>query len=97
MNNKQALDTIYSNLKNGMIYAYWLDNVKFPMYYYVICYDGIKKLFYWRNYGSSANKATKKDLLWIITVIFKMCPVDFIKKYDCLTVSEYNSGVKKEA
>lgn len=97
MNNKQALDTIYSNLKNGMIYAYWLDNVRFPMYFYVIRYDRIKKLFYWSNYGNSANKATKKDLLWIITVIFEMCPIDFIEKYDCLTLAEYNRGVKKEA
>lgn len=97
MNNKQALDTIYRNLKNGMIYASWLDGVRYPMYYYVICYDRVKKLFCWRNYGSSANKATKKDLLWIITVIFKMCPVDFIEKYDCLTAAEYNSSVKKEA
>lgn len=97
MDNKQALDMIYSNLKNGMIYASWLDNVRYPTYYYVVSYDMVKKLFCWRNYGSSANKATKKDLLWIITVIFKMCPVDFIEKYDCLTVSEYNSGVKKEA
>ena len=33
MNNKQALDTIYSNLKNGMIYASYLDMVKYPIYY----------------------------------------------------------------
>lgn len=97
MNNKQALDAIYNNLKNGMIYATWIEYVRFPFYWWNLEYDYIAKVFRWRNAGESANKATKKELLWIITVIFRMCPVDFIEKYDCLTVSEYNSGVKKEA
>lgn len=87
---KKALDTIYNNLKNGMIYATYLDYVRFPCWWYVISYDSIKKLFCWRNAGSSANKATKKDLLWIITVIFKTTPIEFINTYSCVTREEYN-------
>ena len=93
MNNKAALDRIYDNLKRGMIYASFLSNVHFPCYWYVIQYDSIKKLFRWRHAGSSANKATKHDLEWIITEIFNLTPCQFENKYFCVTKEQYNMEV----
>ena len=80
------IDIIYKNLMNGMTYGYVIKNVRFP-YFHNALYKGrsiaTKKFFIWNNYGSSANKATKKDLKWIIEVIFKMTPEEFINHYEC--------------
>ena len=86
----KELDAIYTNLKAGNIYAEYKSNVRFPCYYSVLSYDKIKNLFHWTNYGSSANKATKPELQWIIETIFKMMPAEFIKTYSCVTRQEYN-------
>ena len=82
-----AFEEIYWNLKEGKCYTEFLGNVRFPCHYTVLFYDPIKKLFCWRNYGSSANKATKAKLRWILKVIFKMTPEEFIQTYDCLPQS----------
>ena len=88
----KAIDKIYSNLKNGMIYASYMDNVRFPGYWYVLSYDRIKNLFHYRNYGSSAIKATKKDLVWLLDTIFEMEPETFIEKYHCVDQKTYYSA-----
>lgn len=36
---------------------------------------------HWTNYGSSANKATAKDLKWVIEQIFESNIPEFIRKY----------------
>lgn len=87
---QEALRTIYQNLKNGQIYAHYMENVRFPMYYAVLSYDRVKNLFHWRHFGSSANKATKKELAWIIETIFKTTPVNFMIDYDCVDSKAYN-------
>lgn len=79
-----ALDEIFNNLKAGKYYAEFLSNVRFPCHYTVLRFEKSKKLFCWTHYGSNANDATKAELRWILKVIFKMSPEDFIKKYDCL-------------
>ena len=79
-----AFEEIFQNLKEGKRYAEFLSNVRFPCHYTVLFFDKSKKLFCWRNYGSSANKATKAELRWILKVIFKLSPEEFIKKYDCI-------------
>lgn len=88
--NKE-LEEIYKNLKNGLIYADYLSNVRFPCFWYVLRYDRIKNLFCWRNAGSSANKATKKELAWIIETIFQTTPEEFKKKYCCVDQKAYNA------
>ena len=40
-----------------------------------------RPLIGWCHYGSSANRATKKELRWILNHIFEMRPTEFIKKY----------------
>ena len=86
----KAIDIIYNNLKDGKIYATYLDNVRFHGYWYNLTYDHVKNLFLWRNFGSSANKATKKDLAWIIETIFKCSAEEFMQRYECVTREEYN-------
>lgn len=36
-------------------------------------------IFCWSHYGSSAEKATKEDLEWLLKVIFKSEPSEFVK------------------
>ena len=88
--NKE-LEEIYKNLKNGLIYADYLSNVRFPCFWYVLRYDRSKNLFFWRNYGNSAIRATKKELAWIIENIFHTTPETFKKKYFCIDQKTYNA------
>lgn len=80
MGKKEALQEIYNNLMAGKRYARWFDfGVKYP-FWDVKLYRHYQ-YFCWNNYGSSANSATKKDLAWIVEVIFKMTPQKFIETY----------------
>ena len=83
-----TIDEIYNNLMDGNQYGYVLKNVRFQVFNTVLCKHYCKPFFCWSHYGSSANKATKKELLWIIEVIFKMTPEDFINAYECRTHKE---------
>ena len=40
-----------------------------------------KRYIYWNNYGSSANKATAKDMKFVIETIFHTDVANFIRKY----------------
>ena len=75
------LDEIYNNLLKGRVYGYQVDNVRYPYFSVTLSYDSIHNLFRWRHYGSSANKATKEELTWIIEKIFDMFPEQFAKTY----------------
>lgn len=85
---KAAFEKIYADLKAGYSYGFdftWdhYNNkpMRYPFFDTVIFYDPIKNLFRWTHYGSSANKATKKELKWLISVIFKCSAVEFLEKY----------------
>lgn len=86
------LNQIFYSLKNGQKYGCFIYNVRFPYYHTVLSYDPIKKLFFWTHYGSSANKATKYDLNWIVREIFGLTPKEFLLKYQTLT--DYNQMKK---
>ena len=71
---KAAFEKIYADLKAGYSYGFdftWnhYNNkpMRYPFFDTVIFYDPIKNLFRWTHYGSSANKATKKELKWLIS------------------------------
>ena len=84
----KAIDIIYKNLMEGKYYGYVVKNVRFPYFHSVLNKHPFKSFFCWSNYGSSANKANKKELAWIIETIFKMTPEEFINKYECRTYTE---------
>lgn len=84
----QLIDIIYDNLKNGLKYSrfyswdyYNNQPLKYPHFHTVLSYDPVKKLWIWTNYGSSANKATKKELKWILKNIFDCTAKEFIQDY----------------
>lgn len=94
MKYSDALNRIHHNLMNGEQYGYL-----FPLrddypderlagkdwFWKVLEKHDRKNLICWTHYGSSANKATKADLHWIITVIFDMTPEQFEQKYTTRT------------
>ena len=87
----EALNRIFENLMNGAVYGH--DRITWrcdypeknlagkPMFTTALYKHAYKPLFCWSHYGSSANDATKKDLLWIITTIFDITPEQFEKQY----------------
>ena len=82
-----TIDDIYENLMNGGVYGYQVNYVRYPYFCYVLnlgtCGWTGRKLFYWHHAGSSANRATKKELKWILGNIFEMTPDEFCEKYEC--------------
>lgn len=99
-----TLKAIYNSLKNGEKYGkfvYWdyYNNkpMRYPYFHIALSKHDYKNLFLWENYGSSANKATLKDLNWIITEIFNTTPDKFILEY--MTETQYNrmmTAIKQE-
>lgn len=89
--NEIALNAIYNMLWNGAVFGHdrinWRND--YPekeiagkaMFTTVLYKDYFKPIFKWSCYGSSANKATKKDLNWLIRNIFKCTPCEFLNKY----------------
>lgn len=89
------LKTLYNRLQQGETFGtfrYWnyYDNkpMTYPMFDTVLSKHYCKNLFCWTHYGSSANKATMKDLHWIITTIFQTTAKEFMRQY--MTKTEYN-------
>ena len=90
-----ALHQINQKLKNGEIFGQdvfkWANGTgpRFP-YFHAVLYYGTgrngKKLFFWTHYGSSANRATLRELRFIIYTIFETTPSQFQKDY--ITKSE---------
>lgn len=79
MRYSEALNRIYNNLKAGKGYYTYIEYVRYPYYHCNLFYNG--KYFCWNHAGSSANAATKRELLWIIETIFGTTPEIFEKQY----------------
>lgn len=88
MKYSKELNEIYESINNGIKYGEDLENVRFPIFWEVLSAN--KYYIFWRNYGSSANKNTKKNLLWIITNIFNTTPEQFINDYITSDKSKFN-------
>ena len=78
------LSIIFKNLKSGCIYGR-VEKYRFYSFSHALSYDKVTNLFRWTYYGSSANKATKAQLAWIIKNIFGMTYSEFIKTFQCFT------------
>lgn len=81
MSENEALKEIYYNLQLGKSYGKY-DSYGFDakLYLFTSRVTG-KNLIGWRNYGSSANKNTLKDLKWIINTIFDTTAKEFINEF----------------
>ena len=82
---KSYLDEIYDNLKSGYRYGKVRKDMRYPYFennlYHFESRNG-KELFGWNHFGSSAEKATKKDLKWILETIFGQSAKEFIQAHD---------------
>ena len=80
-----ALHTIYDNIKNGFIYGYYYEPtnpaLKEDKLFWVVMSLTIHNNIYWNNYGSSATKASIKNLKWLLDTIFGMTATEFMEKY----------------
>ena len=100
--DKAALTRIFDNLMAGAVYGHdrlsWRDDFPEkaiagkPMFTTALYKHYRKPIFCWSHYGSSANKATKKDLLWIITQVFDLTPEQFEQKYITRTAFQEKYG-----
>ena len=91
-----ALKLIYDKLLAGEEFG-TIDQHRLGGTYFWRVLSADKQYIRWCHYGSSANKRTMEDLKWIITVIFRMTPEEFLYKYT--TYSEWkriNSYYEKE-
>lgn len=96
MKYSSVFNEIYNNLNDGKVYATWIENVRFPMYWTVlqkITGRNGKELIEWRNAGSSCNGFTKKDLAWILETIFETTPEQFTARYECITEYERSHAI----
>lgn len=79
-NTKDAyLRIIFNDLAAGRKYGNFINNVRYPYFDVNLVMDN--KYIHWRHYGSSANKATLTDLLWVIEHIFEQTPEQFYKTH----------------
>lgn len=86
-NDKNALHYIMNSIKAGYSFGkdctwnyYSNKPIAYP-YFSGCLYMTFQGSIGWTHYGSSANKCTLKDLLWIITTIFDTTPSDFLEIY----------------
>ena len=84
----KTIDDIYNNLMEGKHYGYVVKNVRFPYFHTVLFKHWCKPYFFWNHAGSSANKANKEELAWLIENIFRMTTEEFINKYECRSYEE---------
>lgn len=90
MTQKQAIDKIYRDLNAGRRYGRDILNVTYPYFSSALWITECGNIG-WQHYGSSAERNTKKDLNWIIKIIFKLSPVEFLSVYyrDTESVCKY--------
>ena len=82
-----VLNRIYNNLIDGGRYT------KTYQFSWDVCGDGSTEgeypvlsyfagRIYYEHFGSSAIKATRKELSWLLSVIFKLTPEQFEREYN---------------
>lgn len=79
---KKTLQNDWQSFKSGK-FRYFVPG-DFDSIYLSDDIDGTP-IFKWQHYGSSANKATKDNLKWLLETIFKRDASEFVKlDYDAL-------------
>jgi hypothetical protein len=85
--NAAILREIARNLKAGRVYGIYRNSSSGQYWERVLGYDyGMsggreRPMWFWCHYGSSANRATLRDLAWLLRVIFKLTPGEFVARY----------------
>lgn len=82
-----ALDKIYTELKSGTVFGDICHHRMGGTYFWHVLWierseiNPGKRYICWRHAGQSANLVSKKNLKWILEVIFKMSPAEFLFRY----------------
>lgn len=100
MNEKKVLKEIHDTLKSGGVYGEMLkatnpilpNEIFFEVLSFGNCQNSGRPIWRWRHYGSSSNSATIEDLLWILDIVFKMKPSEFVAKYKLLTTHKLKAA-----
>lgn len=101
MTQREALNTIHAALMSGEQYGttchFRADHPDGPRPYFspALYKTPFKPFIGWTHYGSSANKATKTELNWIIRQIFNTTPAEFLNRYT--TRSAFTAAHPEEA
>ena len=101
MTQREALNTIHAALMRGEIFGtvhhLRADHPDGPRPYFspALYKIPLKPFIGWTHYGSSANKATKKEIDWIIRQIFDTTPTAFLDRYT--TRSAFTAAHPEEA
>lgn len=75
-----ALRELFDSLQAGAVYGHRVNNVPCPFFWENIgIHAGWIK---WNHYGASANRVTMHDLAFVVFVIFKTTPREFMSKYE---------------
>ena len=98
-----ALNRIYDSLKKGESsgeICHYRDDYPGGLggkeyYHCKLSYSEMYKLFRWTHFGSSANSATKRDLNWIIRMIFNVTPEEFERRYITRSAFEKREETEK--
>lgn len=78
------LKEIYMKLHEGYKYGIYENDMKYPFFNIVLLqYENRGKDYIgWRYYGSPAHEDTLEGLRWILDMMFKMKPSEFVQKYE---------------
>lgn len=85
-----ALKIIYKKLQNGEIFGKIEPHRMGGTYFWDVLWAyniQAQKYICWRHFGESANKFRLTDLKWVIEVIFRTTPEQFL--FDYTTYSEW--------
>lgn len=89
MKYSKELNELAHNLRSGVRYCELLPKVfvqediwRTVLSYGYGNYGG--ELWFWNNFGSSAETATLKNLDWLLKTIFELTPTEFMNKYKAI-------------
>ena len=75
-----ALCELFDSLKAGAVYGHQVNNVPSPFFWPNLWIS--TGFINWSSAGSSANRVTMHDLAFVVFVIFKTTPREFMSKYE---------------
>lgn len=93
MSMVEQYEQIYNNLKAGARYGEYYA-LKYPAFHVALYINSSGKWICWHNGGSSANKNTLKDLIWIISVIFNRTPEQFVHDFSIYSDEDFSEWEK---
>jgi len=77
-----ALRLIFKELKRGEQFGNIMEHRLGGTFFWTVLSMSPDGMYIrWTDYGSSANKATLKELKWILSEIFKTTPEEFLLKH----------------